>query len=370
MKVFRKYPVAILLTIVLIAVSIVLGQVKHREALSGTPTPPDGQGSGISLNTALNTGAYEKYTLDRASILSSSTREKIALYNANWDDDYQSIVAVVTTPSLGGTDIAQAAEQQAISLELAARDALLLISAEDQLPYLIAGDQFFPSWTNQDINRLIDGSLSPRIPSGDYDGGVLALFGQLHQDYAKTYGSSGSNGHSSQSGQVIAQVAGFLSLTSVIVVLIILFAVLSMVDNIRYSRYYTRYGGIAAPPVLFRPILFWHAPGTRWYRQRSHRPPPPPPRGGPRGPRGPGGFGGSGGFGGFGGTPPRGGSGSSSFGGFRGGSGSGFGGSSRSGGFGGSRGGSFGGSRGGGFGGSRGGGGFGGSRGGGFGGRR
>ena len=360
MKVFHKYPVAILLTILLIVASIALGQAKHREALSGTPAAPEGPSSGINLNTSLDTGAYQKYILDRASLLSSDIREKLALYNANWDDDYQSIVAVVTVPSLGGTDIARAAEQQALSLELAARDALLLIAAEEQLPYLIAGDQFFESWTNKDINRLIDGTLSPRIPSGDYGGGVLALFEQLHQDYAQTYGSSGGSGQPSQSGQVISQVVGVLSLTSVIVVLIVLFTIFSMVDNIRYSRYYTRYGGMPVPPVIFRPILFWHAPGTRWYHQRSHRPPPPPPRRG--GPRGPGGFGGFGG--GFGGTPPRGGSGSSSFGGSRGGSGfGGFGGSSRGGGFGGSRGGGFGGSRGGGgFGGSRGGGGFGGRR--------
>lgn len=358
MKVLKKYPIAILLTVSLIVVSIVLGQVKHREALTGAPAVPGGQSSGISLNTSLDAGAYDQYILDQASLLSSSARQEISLYNANWDDDYQSIVAVVTVPSLDGADIAEAAKQQAISLQLSARDALLLIAAKEQLPYLIAGDQFFPAWTNQDINQRIDASLTAYLPSGDYNGGVLALFEQLHKDYAQTYGSSGGSGHTSESGQAGAQVAGFLSLTSVIVVLIILFTVLSMIDNIRYTQYYSRYGGMPVPPIIFRPILFWHAPGTRWYHQRSHRPPPPP-GGGPRGPGGFGGFGG--GFGGFGGTPPRGGSGFGGFGGSRGGSGFGGFGGSRGGGFGG-----FGGSRGGGFGG-----GFGGSRGGGgFGGRR
>jgi len=353
MKVLNKYPVAILLAIFLIGVSIVLGQVKYRESLPGTPAVPEGQSGSISLNASLDAGAYDQYTIDRAGLLSASTRQQISLYNANWDDAYKSIVAVVTVPSLAGSDIAEVAKQQALSMELAAGDALLLIAAEEQLPYLIAGDQFFPSWTSQDINRLIDSSLASYVPSGDYNGGVLALFEQLHKDYAQSYGSPGENSHTNQSGQVVTQVAGALSLTSVVVMLIVLFAILSMVDNIRYTRYYTRYGGMPIPPVIFRPILFWHAPGTRWYHQRSHRPPPPPPGSGPRGP------GGFGGFGGFGGPPPRGGSGSGGFGGF---------GGSRGGGFGGS---GFGGSRGGGFGGFRGGGGsFGGSRGGGFGGRR
>ena len=349
MKVFNKYPIAILLAVSLIVVSIVLGQVKHHEVLAGTPAVPGEQSSGISLNTSLDAGAYDQYILDGASLLSSSTRQEITLYNANWDEDYQSIVAVVTVPSLGGVDIAQAAKQQAISLKLSARDALVLIAAQEQSPYLIAGDQFFPAWTNQDINQRMDASLTPYLPSEDYNGGVLALFEQLHQDYAQTYGSSAEgSGDPSASGQAIAQVTGFLSLTSVVVVLIVLFSVLSMIDNIRYTQYYSRYGGIPVPPVLFRPILFWHAPGTRWYHQRSHRPPPPPPGNGPRGPGGFGGgfFGGSRGGGGFGGG----------FGGSRGGGGFG-------GGFGGSRGG---GGFGGGFGGSRGGGGFGG----GFGGSR
>ena len=101
------------------------------------------------------------------------------------------------------------------------------------------------------------------------------------------------------------------------------YLVLGVIDRARYNTYRARYFHMAAPPVMFRPILFWHGPSSLWYRRQWHQPPPPPP---PRPPRGPGGRpGGGGGFHGF--SGPRGGS----SGGPRGG---GFSGGSRGGGFG------------------------------------
>ena len=156
-----------------------------------------------------------------------------------------------------------------------------------------------------------------------------------------------------------------------VVLLVVLVLLFNCLDGIRYNSWSARYGGMAVPPVVYRPIFWWHRPGSAWFTRRR-RPPPRPPRGprppmsgGPRPPRPP--MGGS--------TPPRSGSfgGGSRGGGFGRFPGSGSFGGGRRGGFGGSRGGSFGGgSRGGGFGGggSRGGGFGGGSRGGGFGGRR
>ena len=167
-----------------------------------------------------------------------------------------------------------------------------------------------------------------------------ALFSALDQVYVNTYGTSaGGDSHYYYSGSLDA----VITVVTVVIFLAVLLAVLTAIDTARYNAYRQTYYGVATPPFVFRPILFWHGPGYGWYRRHWHQPPPPP----PRGPRGP--------------TPPRGGGFGGGFSSHRGGGFS----SSRGSGFGGS----FGGSRGGGFGGSRGGG-FGGGRGGSFGGRR
>jgi uncharacterized membrane protein YgcG len=198
---------------------------------------------------------------------------------------------------------------------LSSRDALLLLSLDNQAAYLAVGDDFFPSWASGDITQLLNASLHDPYIAGDYEGGINSFLTTLNSEFINVYGANSSNKDSSHNDSG--------GLTRVIFFVIVLFIILNMVDKRRYSRYAMRYGTMPTPPILFRPILFWHAPGSSWYlrQQQRHSHRPPPPRGG------------------------------------------GFGGSSRGGGFGGS-------SRGGGFGGGFGGGGFGGggSRGGGFGG--
>jgi hypothetical protein len=289
------------------------------------------------LDSSLNTSQFESYILDRAGVLTVETKERISLYNANFDQRYGSIIAVVAVSNTGTTTIKDAAYQYAIDGKLSERDALLLLSIDNRDAYLAVGNQFFPNWTSANISDLLDRSLYQPYQAGDYQGGMESFFKALQQEYIQVYGAGNSSSKQvSYSSPSVGSILPFL---------LFLFIILTIVDNMRYSQYVARYGGMPTPPVLFHPILFWHGPGSRWYLRREsrrfRRPPPPPPRGG--------GFGGSPPRGGgFGGSPPRGG---------------GFGGS-RGGGFGGFGGGSFGGSRGGGFGG----GGFGGSRGGGFGG--
>ncbi len=348
MKVLQKRPVAIILSTLLIAASLGLGYVKHQEELTA-PTPSVTQAA--ALDKSLDTAPFRRYILDSANILTPEGEEKLSLYNANWDHDYSSIVAVVTVASLDGKDAQDAAYDYAAQAQLGDRDALLLMSTENQDVYLAVGDHFFPQWTSGDIQALLEDSLYEDFMAKRYDQGALALFAAVHEAYASTLSMGGVP------QEVITQGLQFGPL---ILILLVLLVVCTIIDHRRFRSYHRLYGSMMAPPVVFRPILFWHGPTTRWFLRRQNRrfrqPPPPP-----------GGFGGPGG--GFSGGPRGGGFGSSRRGG-------GFSGASRGGGFGGSRGGgsSFGGfggsSRGGGFGGSRGGGFGGGSRGGGFGGGR
>ena len=209
--------------------------------------------------------------------------------------------------------------------------------------------------TDSEVGVYMSQYLYDGVTSGDVGNGVLTLFAALNDYYVDNYGTGSGASHSA---------GGMGALTALILWVVALLVVLTLIDRMRYNSYRARYYGVVNPPYVFRPILFWHGPGSGWYRRNWRRPPPPPP---PRG--GSGGFGGGsrpgGGFssssrpnnrgGGFGSSRPGGSFGSGRGGGFSGGS------------FGGSRGGSFGGGRGGGFGGSRGGGFSGGGRGGGFG---
>ncbi len=352
MEMLKKRWVAVVILLLVIGLSICIGLMK---APTGTDQPAVDQAQ--SLDTGLDTQSYTRFLYDKADLLSAQAEETILLYNANWDYRYNSVVAVVTVESTDGASLEDAAYDQGADMGLGEGDAVLLISVADNNYYLAAGNDFSTILTNQAVD-----DLQGRLESGsDYQSGILSFYEGMDQVYQANFGL----GNAQQSGgsDYYVSYGGFSWVFSLVVLLLVIYIILSAIDSARYSAYRRMYYGIPNPPVVFRPIFFWHGPRYGWYQRRWHRPPPPPPGGPGRGP-GPGGFGGgsSSGFGGAGNRGPRGGG---TFGGRPSGGGrSGFGGS-----FGGSRGGGFGGSRGGGFGGSRGGG-FGGGRGGGFGGRR
>lgn len=353
MKFFKKTWVAVLLTAAMIAGAIFIGQSK-----ADVPDAPAGYG----LDASLSTSAYEQWIWDEAGVLSDKTEKQICLYNANWSERYNSLVAVAVVKSVDG-NLGDYTIGLAEELELYDGEALLVVDASTGASFIATGAEFRTMLTDSMASQYLDRYLSPEVREKNYDAGVLALFAGLNELYVDTFGL-GSQGSSGASGGVSEAMVG------VAVLLIMLLIIASIVDSLRYTTYRRRYYGVPNPPYMYRPILFWHGPRYGWYRRRWRQPPPPPPPRGPRGPGGPTGFGG-GGRNNFGGGGSRGGfsGGSRPSGGFSGGSRGGFGGGGSRGGFsGGSRGGFSGGSRGGfGGGGSRGG--FGGGGRGGFGGR-
>ena len=363
MKVLQKRPVAILLAAVMILAAIGIGQArKPGGSTSGAAPEP-------ALDTTLDTGYVHQFIYDQAGLISSAAEKEIDVYNANWDARYNSVVALAAVDTAGQTDIADYAYDMGARLGLGEGDAVLLIAAEDAAYYFAYGDDFATIMTQTVTDRL-DGILSREYGNGQADTAVLNFYAALNEVYLDNFGLGNQSENVAQEHYGPAY-AGVDLITTVVVLAVFCLIVASVADQYRYNEYRRRYYGVPNPPVIFRPILFWHGPGYGWYRRRWPAPPPPPPG------RGPGGFGpGNGGptggsrnsssFGGAGSRGPRGGG---TFGGRpSGGSRGGFGGS-----FGGSRGGgSFGGSRGGGsFGGGGRGGSFGGGgRGGSFGGRR
>lgn len=355
MKLLKNRAFAAVVLAAAIVLSSLFGLAKKPDVEVPEGAPP--------LNESISTGYLSPYILDNANILSARTEKQAAIYSANWDKMFHGILAVVTEKSVPG-DLEDAAWSWAGQIGtdgLGQDDAILLIDAGAKDYRLIASGRFYEAVAAQPPS-FVDSCLADYTQKGDYDGGVSNLLGQLHAVLGSSYQES-----------AFSAGAGVVSAIIPILILIVLLVVLfNVIDGIRYSSWYGRYGHMSVPPVVYRPIFWWHRPGSRWFRTRR-RPPPPP--------RGPGGFGGGprpprppmGGGprppmgGGSRPAPPRSGSfgGGSRGGGFGSGGAGSFGGGSRGGGFGG---GSFGGGSRGGFGG---GGSFGGgSRGGGFGGGR
>ena len=352
MKFLQKTWFAWLLTALMIVAAVGIGQAKGRQP------EPLSTGS-TALDRSLSTSEYDKYIWDEAGVLSNKNEESICLYNANWAQRYDSIIAVAAVTSVDG-DIDEYAYDLGEEIELASADGILVIDVSAKDAYLAVGPDY--PMTDSEITSFMNSGLYDYVQSGKTGEGIINLFGKINSFYVNNYGLGYLDNSSPYSSGGDAAVG----VVMLVIILIAIVLVINALDRARYNTYRRQYYGVLNPPVVFRPIFFWHGPSTSWYR-RHWRPAPPPP---PRPPQGPGGPrpGGGGNFTGF--SGPGGGSHGGGF--SSGPRGGGFSGGSRGGGFsGGPRGGGFsGGSRGGGFGGGRSGGFGGGSRGGGFGGRR
>lgn len=332
MKALKRTWVAVLVVVVLIAAAVGVGQLRRPQVqISGGKT---------DLDTTLDTAYLSKYLSDGADLFSDSEEASMLLYNANWDQRYNSIIAVVTLTESSDSSLYETALDWANRWQLNAGDAILVLETAGAGDYyFLTGDDFYTMMPDDVVSRYLNQYLEEDFAAGNYGKGVLRFFAAVNQLYYDTFGlgNEGSYGYETHYGIPTVRWG-----TILVVVIVLLLAVASVADNYRYDSYRRRYAGMGTPPVVFRPILFWHRPGWGWYDRRWNRPPrgPRPPHG-----PGPGGFGGTpGGFGGMGGFGRGGG--------FGGGHGGGRSSAGRGGGFGGGHGGG----RGGGFGGGHGGG--------------
>lgn len=352
MNFLQKTWAAWLITAVMIVAAIGIGQIKGSSSVPQSVPEPLPSGS-AALDTGLSTRQFADYIWDEAGVLSSGQEDSICLYNANWDQRYGSIIAVAAVSSVDGA-IDDYAYDLGEEIDLGTSDGILVIDVPGKDAYLAVGPDY--PLSDGEITSFMNRSLHEYVQNGRHGDGVLNLFEDLNRYYVNNYGLGyldSSGGIPAQGGSSVGvQMAGVVMLIFLLAAIVL---VVNAIDEARYNTYRRQYYGVLNPPVIFRPIFFWHAPGSAWYRRNWRQPPPPPP---PRGPGGPGNHPGGGNhFTGF--SGPRGGSTGGGFssrprgGGFSGGSrGGGFSGGPRGGGFSGGRGGGFsgGGSRGGGFG--------------------
>lgn len=225
-------------------------------------------------------------------MLSDATEETLCLYNANWDARYGMIMAVAAVSDTDGMAIDTYTYQLGNDIGLGSQDLLLVMDVGGQDAFLIPGDSVTSALSDSVITQYMD-QYYDAFMARDYDTFALGVFSSFQTFFSSHLNAAQSTPAPGYAEGYVRDVSWVVQIFFLILLILIVF---SIIDSTRYTAYRRRYYGMGVPPVVFRPLLFWHGPGYGWYRRRWRQPPPPPGRG-PRPPRGPGG----------GPTPPRGG---------------------------------------------------------------
>ena len=91
MKILQKTWVAVTITALMIVAAIGIGLSKPEAPVVKPST---------DLDTSLNTGGYAQWIWDEAGVLSDATEQQLCLFNANWVERYDSLIAVAVVVGL------------------------------------------------------------------------------------------------------------------------------------------------------------------------------------------------------------------------------------------------------------------------------
>lgn len=128
---------------------------------------------------------FADYIWDQAGVLSDSQERDICLYNANWVQRYDSLIALAVVDGVSG-DIGDYAYSLGEEIELASSDGILVIDVKNTNGYLAVGPDY--PMTDQQVTNYMDQSLYEYVAAGEYGEGVLNLFADVNQFYVDNYG--------------------------------------------------------------------------------------------------------------------------------------------------------------------------------------
>lgn len=302
----------------------------------------------LSALAAVPERPENRYVLDSAGVLDSSTERKIIARNQELFEEYGAEIVVAAVDFLGGEDIDDYTYEMFNDWGVGSSERnngiLLVLAIGEENYYAQAGYGIDDYFDGALLGDFLDEYLEDDFAAEDYDAGVEKVFTALADELEDYYGS-GNGGTPAQDyeddwkddwdeefsdgwslfGAIWTIVWNIIQIIVVVVILLLIF---------RFIRNLGGRGGRGGPGGGSGGGGFWQGMmlGSMMNRRRNYwgappPPPPPPPR--------PGGFGAP--------QPPRGGFGGrpGGFGGFSGGGRSSGGGASRSGGFGGGRSGGF-----------------------------
>ena len=276
MKFFRKTSVAVLLTLLVIALCCVIGYTRAApntpQDISDAPAQQAGE-SGLNY--------YLSWIDDDAGLFSMDTTDTLARSNLSLHSNYGCLMAIQTINYLNGQDIETYAKNRFEETELGSMDMLLVIETSNQAWYLVYGGTLRPyveeSGVTPTLSSVVSNNLNASFFQGESDQGILRLFDGLetwcaaalpvldHTSSGFSFFSGDSREQSVSLGDVLQGV--LFTLLVNIWWIILVWVVLNVVDRVRFRRYITQYPPGTQTLIPFRPILFWHRQGSSWYRR-------------------------------------------------------------------------------------------------------
>lgn len=274
MRFFKKPSVAILLTVLLVALCCVWGYSRayadSQAAQEDTLSPPAGENN---LNYFLN------WVDDGADLFSMETTDTLAWDNLERNNTYGTMLAIKTLHYLNGQDIETYSKSLFESVGLGHNDFLLVIEDSSPSWYLVYGSGM-STYVEESgtLSSLLNSTLDDHFFQGGSDEGILALSDGLTAWCAQNLPEQDNNSQSVlpflqgetkvQSISLKSILLGILFALLVNIWWIILaLVVLNLLDRHRLRKYILAYPPVAGvvPPVFFRPFLFWHRHGSAWY---------------------------------------------------------------------------------------------------------
>ena len=283
----KKYPVALVITAVVIVGSILYSQFVTPRAVAeaNTAVTTAQTDTGTAADSGVSGGSYIQ---DNAGVLSPETERQLADYNRIWLNQYGTRIATVTVSGVEG-DIKDAALSAANRIGLTGYDMILYLDIGGRACYFDCGDSLWDAYVSNHniLSTYPNQYLYDDYMAGNYDRGVLKLMDAMDSYFAACFAqvdavydqqAQGAYSGSSQTGGV----------GSILLLVILAIVLLNMIDKSRYKIWRRRYGNGVNPAVLFVPWVLWHRPGTSWWNHNiggiGHRPPtgfgttPRPPR--------------------------------------------------------------------------------------------
>ena len=274
MKFFKKPSVAILLTVLLVALCCVWG---YSRAYESNEASHEGE---ISLRAGENSlNYYLNWIDDEAGLFTMETTDTLARNNLDLNNTYGTLLAIKTLHYLNGQDIETYSKELFDQVSLGSKDFLLVIEESSQAWYLVYGGGL-TSYVEDTpgLSDLVRQNLNEAFFQGGSDAGILALFDGLKDwcaqampklDTTPTAGNPFLENYGEIQTVTLKDILLGIIFTLLVNIwwLILLFVVLNLVDRHRFRKYIAAYPPVAGavPPVFFRPLLFWHRHGSAWY---------------------------------------------------------------------------------------------------------
>lgn len=171
MNMLKKQGVAWIITVVLIAAAVGIGQAKAP----------------VSRSPETVTSAYYVYDVyDDADVLSNSTVITLSDRNQQLLNDLDVVIAVVTC-NYGRDDLGSYAIDYADDIGLGGNDMIVVLDISGDNYWLVQGANLVSDFTDDDCSNYAWDYMEAYFARGDYDSAVLSLTEALADWYYDNY---------------------------------------------------------------------------------------------------------------------------------------------------------------------------------------